>query len=68
MVYIRGHAVAQLVEALCKSRKVASSISDEVIGYFKWPNPQGHLWGDCLQNVEASTSHYSMGLHGLLQG
>jgi hypothetical protein len=26
------------------------------------------LWADCLENVEASTSHNPMGLHGLLQG
>jgi hypothetical protein len=27
-----------------------------------------HLLTDCLENVEASTSHSPMGLHGLLQG
>jgi hypothetical protein len=27
-----------------------------------------HLWADCLENVGASTSHNTMGLHGLLQG
>jgi hypothetical protein len=26
-----------------------------------------HLWADCLENVGASTSHKTMGLHGLLQ-
>jgi hypothetical protein len=26
-----------------------------------------HLWADCLQNVGASTSHNTMGLHTLLQ-
>jgi hypothetical protein len=31
------------------------------------PSPR-HLWDDCLENVGASTSHNSMGLHGLLQG
>jgi hypothetical protein len=25
-------------------------------------------WADCLENVGASTSHKTMGLHGLLQG
>jgi hypothetical protein len=30
--------------------------------------PHRHLWADCLKNVGASTSHNSMGLHGLLQG
>jgi hypothetical protein len=28
--------------------------------------PDCHLWADCLENVEASTSHNPMGLHGLL--
>jgi hypothetical protein len=32
---IRGQAIAQLVEALCKKRKVAGSITDEVAGFFK---------------------------------
>jgi hypothetical protein len=27
-----------------------------------------HLLADCLENVEALTSHNPMGLHGLLQG
>jgi hypothetical protein len=27
-----------------------------------------HLWTDCLENVEASTSHNPVGLHDLLQG
>jgi hypothetical protein len=27
-----------------------------------------HLWADCLENMEASTSHNPMGLHGPLQG
>jgi hypothetical protein len=27
-----------------------------------------HLWAKCLENVEASTSQNTMGLHGLLQG
>jgi hypothetical protein len=27
-----------------------------------------HLWADCLDNVESSTSHNPIGLHGLLQG
>jgi hypothetical protein len=31
-------------------------------------NPYGHLWADFLEDVEASTSHNPMGLHGLLQG
>jgi hypothetical protein len=30
--------------------------------------PHCRLWADCLENVEASTSHTPMGLHGLLQG
>jgi hypothetical protein len=30
--------------------------------------PYRHLWADCLENVGASTSHNSMGLHGLLHG
>jgi hypothetical protein len=29
--------------------------------------PYRHLWANCLENVEASTSHSSKGLHGLLQ-
>jgi hypothetical protein len=35
----RGHAVAQLVEAL--RYKVAGSIPDAVIGFFHWHNPSG---------------------------
>jgi hypothetical protein len=30
--------------------------------------PHRHLWADCLKNVEASTPHNPMGLHGMLQG
>jgi hypothetical protein len=30
--------------------------------------PNLHLWADCLDNVESSTSHNLIGLHGLLQG
>ena len=36
----RWHAVAQLVEAA--SRKVAGSITDGVIGIFRWHNPSDH--------------------------
>ena len=39
LVYFVGHAVAQLVEALVASRKVAGSIPDGVIGIFHWHNP-----------------------------
>jgi hypothetical protein len=34
-----GHAVAQLVEKLCYSRKVTGSVPDEVIGFFNSPTP-----------------------------
>jgi hypothetical protein len=34
----------------------------------KADKPDRYLWADCLENVEASTSHNPMGLHGLLQG
>jgi hypothetical protein len=33
-VYHKGYAVAQLVETLATSRKVARSITDDVIGIF----------------------------------
>jgi hypothetical protein len=29
--------------------------------------PHRHLWADCVQKVGASTSHKTVGLHGLLQ-
>jgi hypothetical protein len=35
-------------------------------GVWVW-KPYCHLWADCLEDVGASTSHDSMGLHGLLQ-
>jgi hypothetical protein len=34
----------------------------------KAANRIANLLADCLENVGASTSHNSMGLHGLLQG
>jgi hypothetical protein len=34
----------------------------------KTDNLHSHLWADCLENVDASTSHNPMGLHSLLQG
>jgi hypothetical protein len=34
-----GHAVAQLLEALCYNRKIAGSIPDKVIKFFNLPNP-----------------------------
>jgi hypothetical protein len=37
-------------------------------GGVKGSQPHGHLWADCLENVEASTSHNHMGLQDLLQG
>jgi hypothetical protein len=39
-----GQAVAYLVEAYATSRKVASSIPDEVIGFFIDLNLPGALW------------------------
>jgi hypothetical protein len=39
LLFILGHAVAQLVEAT--SRKVVGSIPDDVIGIFHWHNPSG---------------------------
>jgi hypothetical protein len=35
---------------------------------FNRPVNKCHLWANCLENVEASTFHNPMGLHGLLQG
>jgi hypothetical protein len=37
-IWIRGHAVAYLVEALCYSQKVAGSNPDEVDFFFNLPN------------------------------
>ena len=36
-----GHAVAQLVKALCYKAKVVGSIPDGVIGTFHWHDPSG---------------------------
>jgi hypothetical protein len=36
-------------------------------GTYGW-QPYRHLCADCLENMEASTSHKPIGLHGLLQG
>jgi hypothetical protein len=61
-------------------QKVTSLISNEVTVSFNSPTPgtgqpagaygwrHGHLWAECLENVQSSTFHNPMGHHGLLQG
>jgi hypothetical protein len=50
-----GHAVAQLVEALC-----AGSIPDEVIGFFNWPNPSNRTMA--LESTQLLTEMRSRNL------
>jgi hypothetical protein len=60
-----GQVVAKLVEALATSRKVAGSISDEVIGFFNLPNPSSVTMnlGSTQPLTEMSTRNLS-GLKG----
>jgi hypothetical protein len=39
----RGHAVAELVEALCYKPECCGFEPDEVIGLFNWPNPSSRI-------------------------
>jgi len=56
-----GHVVAQLVEALRYSRKVAGSITDGVIGILHWHNPSGRIMtlGSTQPLTEMSTRNIS---------
>ena len=49
-----GHPVAQLVEALRHSWKVAESIPDGVIRIFHWHNPSGHTLALELTQVDSA--------------
>jgi hypothetical protein len=62
-IQIREYAVAQLVESLSTSRKVAGSIPDGFTGIFQWPSPSGNTMALGLTQplTEMSTRNNSWG-------